>query len=65
MYELLANGTSLSIIPANIQTMYETLHSKPTEEFPSVSFVHSCHVIVEVIGETITAIELANTTTWH
>ena len=58
------NRTPLSIIPANIQTMYETLYGKPTEELPTVSFVYSCRVIVEVFDKTIPALKLANANTW-
>ena len=63
--ELLVNGTPPSAIPGNIQIMYETLHGEETEDLPSVSFVRSCRVVVEVIGETVTAIKLAKANTWR
>ena len=62
--ELLINGTPPSAIPANIQTMYVTLYGKEPEELSSVNFVRECRVIVEVIGETMTAIKLAQAPTW-
>ena len=63
--ELLVNGTPPSAVPANIRSVYETLYGKPLDEPPpSVSYVRSCRVIVEVIGETITAIKLARAATW-
>ena len=46
--------------------MYETLYGKPLDEPPpSISYVRSCRVIVEVIGETITAIKLTRAATWN
>ena len=63
--ELLVNGTPPSAIPGNIQIMYETLHGEEAEDLPSVSFVQSCRVVVEVIGETVTAIKLAKANTWR
>ena len=62
--ELLVNGTPPSAIPANILTMYETLYGETTKDLPSVSFVRSCRVVVEVIGETVTAIKLARAGSW-
>jgi hypothetical protein len=40
--------------------VYETLYNKSPEELPSVSFVRTCRVLVEVMGEALTAIKLAN-----
>ena len=52
IYELLVNGTLPSAVPANIQTVYDMLYRKPIDELPpSVSYVRSCRVIVEVIGD--------------
>jgi uncharacterized membrane protein len=62
--ELLVNGTSPSAIPANIQTMYETLTGETPADVPSVNFVRQCRVVVEVIGETITALKLASAEDW-
>ena len=63
--ELLLTGTAPSAIPKNIQIMYETLYQEKLEEPPpSVNFVRECRVVVEVIGETIAAIKLANKETW-
>ena len=62
--ELLVNGTSPSAIPANIQTMYETLTGETPADVPSINFVRQCRVVVEVIGETITAFKLASAEDW-
>jgi flagellar biosynthesis GTPase FlhF len=62
--ELLVNGTAPSAIPANIQTMYETLYGETPSDVPSVNFVRQCRVVVEVIGETITALKLAAAENW-
>ena len=63
--ELIVNSTPPSAVPANIRSVYETLYGKPLAELPpSVSYVRSCRVIVEVIGETTTAIKLARAATW-
>ena len=62
--ELLVNGTPPTAIPGNIRIMYETLYGEPPDDEPSVSFVRECRPIVEVIGETIAAIKLADAGTW-
>ena len=62
--ELLVNGTPPTAVPGNIQIMYETLYGEKTEDLPSDSFVRSCRPVVEVIGETIAAIKLANAGDW-
>ena len=62
--ELLVNGTPPASIPGNIQIMYETLFGEPTNDLPSVSFVRSCRTVVEVMGETITALKLARAPNW-
>jgi hypothetical protein len=64
IFELLVNGTAPSAIPANIQTMYETLYGETPSDVPSVNFVCQCRVVVEVIGETITALKLAAAENW-
>ena len=63
--ELLINGTSPKAIPANIMTMYTTLYEKePDETPPSPAFVRQCRTVVQVIGETIAAVKLANAKEW-
>lgn len=62
--ELLVNGTAPSAIPANIQTMYETLYGETPSDEPSVNFVRQCRVVVEVIGETIMTLKLASAKDW-
>jgi hypothetical protein len=39
-------------------------HKETPEELPSVSFVRTFDVLVEVMGETTTAIKLANAPEW-
>ena len=62
--EMLVNGTSPSAVPSAMQTMYEMLIGEPPKELPSVSYVRSCRVVVEVIGETIAALKLAYAPSW-
>jgi hypothetical protein len=63
--ELLVNGTSPAAVPTAMQTMYQMLTGDTPDELPCVSFVRSCRVVVEVIGETIAAIKLADAPTWN
>jgi len=44
--------------------VYETLYKEEPDELPSVNFVRECRVFVEVMGETLTAIKLANAPEW-
>ena len=44
--------------------MYETLYKEEPDELPSINFVRECRVFVEVMGETLTAIKLANVPEW-
>ena len=62
--ELLAHGTPPSTIPSNIKTMYHTLYGVKPAEVPSVNFVRECRVVVQVLGETITAVKLASAERW-
>jgi hypothetical protein len=62
--EMLVNGTSPSAVPSAMQSMYEMLIGETPEDLPSVSFVRSCRVVVEVIGETIAAMKLADAPSW-
>jgi hypothetical protein len=43
--------------------MYETLYGEKPDELPSVNFVRGCRVVVQVIGETVTAIKLGEAET--
>jgi hypothetical protein len=62
--ELLVNGTSPAAIPSNIHTMYKTFYGEKPDALPSVNFVRGCCVVVQVIGETVTAIKLGDAETW-
>jgi len=44
--------------------VYETLYKEEPDELPSINFVRKCRVFVEVMGETLTAIKLANAPEW-
>jgi hypothetical protein len=61
---MLVNGTSSLAVPSAMQTMYELLIGETPKELPSVSFVRSCRVVVEVIGETPAAMKLADAPSW-
>ena len=62
--ELLVNGTTPTAVPGNIQIIYETLYGEKTDDLPTVNFVRSCRPVVEVIGETIAALKLADAANW-
>ncbi len=62
--ELLVNGTPPTTVPLAMQTMYLMWTGDTPDELPSVSFVRTCRVVVEVIGETIAAMKLADAPTW-
>ena len=49
--ELLVNGTKPAAVPTAMQTMYKMLTGDTPDELLCVSFVRSCRVVVEVIGE--------------
>ena len=58
--ELLISGVRPSAVRSAIHTVYKTLYNKSPEELPSVSFVRTCRVLVEVMGETLTATPLSD-----
>ncbi|KAL7536200.1 hypothetical protein ACHAXR_006982, partial [Thalassiosira sp. AJA248-18] len=58
--EFLVHGTPPSAVPANIATLYEMLYGKEPTDVPSAQFVRQIRAAVQVMGETITAIKLAN-----
>ena len=62
--ELLVIGTPPASIPSIISSSYQMYYGKEPDEVPQVSFVRQCRVIVQVIGETITAIKLASADKW-
>ena len=63
--KLLVNGTPPTMVPLAMQTMYQMLTGDTPDELPCVNFVWSCRVVVEVMGETITAIKLADAPSWN
>ena len=63
--ELLVNGTSPSAVPTAMQTMYQMLTGDTPNKLPTINFVWSCRVVVEVIGETIAAMKLADAPSWN
>jgi ribosomal protein L17 len=62
--DLLIHGTPPSAIPSNIATLYAALTDKEPKELPSVNYVRQCRVLIQIIGETITAMKLAACPTW-
>jgi hypothetical protein len=62
--ELLLNGTQPLAVPSCIHTVYKTLYKEEPDELPSFNFVRECLVFVEVMGETLMAIKLANAPQW-
>jgi hypothetical protein len=62
--ELLINGTQPLAVPSCIHTVYKTLYKEEPDELPSINFVREYCVFVEVMGETLMAIKLANAPQW-
>lgn len=63
--ELLVCGTSPQSIGPSIKIMYETLYGEKTEEEPpSINFIRQCRVMVEIMGETVTAFKLGSAVNW-
>ena len=61
---LLVIGTPPASIKSIISRNYRTYYGKDPDEVLQISFVCQCHVIVQVIGETIAAIKLASAKKW-
>ena len=62
--ELLVNGSPPSAIPSSIGTLFATLNDEEPKKLPSLNFVRQCRVLVQIIGETITAMKLAACPNW-
>ena len=62
--EFLVNGTPPSAIPDNIATFLESFYGEEPKDWPSVNFCRGSRVIVQIIGEVITAIKLASIQDW-
>jgi len=58
------NGTPPAVIPHKLQTLYETLYGTEPVHIPSLNHVRHCRVLIQIIGETISALKLASTDTW-
>ena len=63
--ELLVNGTPPSAVPATIQTTSAAFTGAETTELPSVRFVRQCRTVLQSLNETLSALRLANASTWH
>jgi hypothetical protein len=62
--ELLVNGSPPSAIPSSIGTLFESLYGEEPRKIPSLNYVRQCRVLVQTIGETITAMKLAACSNW-
>ncbi len=62
--ELLVNGSPPSAIPSSIGTLIATLHGDEPKKLPLLNYVRQCRVLVQIIGETITAMKLASCPNW-
>jgi len=58
------NGTPPSAIPDNIVSFLESFYGEKPKEWPSVNFCRGSRVIVQIVGEAITAIKLASIKDW-
>ena len=61
MAELLVTGTPPSAIPSNIGILYDMLSGEKADDLPSVNFGRQCRQVVQVLGETMTAMKLSET----
>ena len=62
--ELLVNGSPPSAIPSTIGTLFATLYNEEPKTIPSLNYVRQCRVLVQTIGETITAMKLSACSNW-
>jgi hypothetical protein len=62
--ELLVNGSPPSAIPSSIGTLFALLYGEEPKKIPSLNYVQQCRVLVQTIGETITAMKLAACSNW-
>ena len=62
--ELLVNGSPPSAIPSSIGTLFASLYGEEPKNNPSLNYVRQCRVLVQTIGETITAMKLAACSNW-
>ena len=63
--DLLIHGTPPSAIPSSIGTLFVALTGEEPKELPSVNYVRQCRVLIQIIGETITAMKLAACPDWR
>ena len=56
--ELFVNATPSSAIPLNLKTL--ALYSVEPKHKPPIDYVHHCHTLVKIIGNTITALKLVS-----
>jgi FtsZ-binding cell division protein ZapB len=62
--ELLVDGSPPSAIPSSIGTLFASLYGEEPRKIPSLNYVRQCRVLVQTIGETITAMKLAACSNW-
>jgi hypothetical protein len=58
--ELLVNGLPPSAIQSSIRTLIATLYGDEPKKLPLLNYVQQCQVLVQIIGEMITAMKLAS-----
>ena len=62
--ELLIHGSPPSSVPSNIGLLMATLYGEEPKKLPSLNYVRQCQVLIQIIGETITAMKLAACPKW-
>jgi hypothetical protein len=62
--ELLVSGLPPLAIPSSIGTLFTTLYGEEPKKIPSLYYVCQCWVLVKIISETITAMNLAACPNW-
>ena len=63
--ELLLNGMPESYVPPNIASLDALIHGSKVKELLSLRFIRECHVVLKIIGETLTYFSLAKSEKWE
>ena len=63
--ELLVKGTTPSAITANTQKIYAALTGSELDELPSLEYVRTCRVVVQILNDMIDACRLEKAENWH
>ena len=62
--ELLVIGVPPNTIRPSITTVWETIFNESPEDVPALSYIRQCRVVVQILGETLAAMKLADADLW-